>query len=173
LKTAKPMLLMFITLLIGICLITGGCSSKANKSPNPTSSTKTPETANTIPNTQTTPVVTSTEQITPKEVANQAVTEADKVLGVKGATAFVSGQNVYIGLNLQANIDKQKSAAIGKSVVEVVKSMEPGYTIMATSDLNTVAAIKTVSQGVSQGKSLSSFNKEIDNISVILSPKGK
>jgi ABC-type Fe3+-hydroxamate transport system substrate-binding protein len=80
LKTSKQMLLIFTTLLIGICLLTGGCSSKTNESPNPTSSTKTPETANTIPNTHTTPVVTSSDPISPTEVANRAATEANTKL---------------------------------------------------------------------------------------------
>jgi hypothetical protein len=46
--------------------------------------------------------------------------------------------------------------------------MNPGYTIGVTSDKNTVATIKAVSQGIAKGKPLSSFKAERKNISTKL-----
>jgi YhcN/YlaJ family sporulation lipoprotein len=107
------------------------------------------------------------------EVANKASMEAGKVMGVNMATAIVSDKTIYIGLTMNANGDKTKSAAVEKNVMDKVKSMEPGYTVMVTSDMNTVASIKTVAEGVAQGKPMSSFTKEMDMIMMKMNPKGK
>jgi YhcN/YlaJ family sporulation lipoprotein len=171
LKTSKSVLLMFITLLIGVSLIAGGCSSAAKKPLQPMPSTPVPSTP--VPNTPMTPDTTSPAPTYPTEVANRAATEAGKIMGVNKATVIVSGKIIYIGLDLKANLDKQKSAEIEKNVVDRVKSMESGYTVMVSSDVDTVTRIKNVAQGIAQGKPLSSFKTEIENIGTRLTPKIK
>lgn len=171
-KTPKSVLIMFITLLIGVSLFAGGCGSYAKKpAPNPAPST--PMTPTDISPAPMTPNATSPAPTSTMEVANKASMEAGKVMGVNMATAIVSDKTIYIGLTLNANGDKTKSAAVEKNVMDKVKSMEPGYTVMVTSDMNTVASIKTVAEGVAQGKPMSSFTKEMDMIMMKINPKGK
>jgi YhcN/YlaJ family sporulation lipoprotein len=173
LKTSKYIPLLFITLLIGLSLITAGCSSYTKKPTLPTSNTQEPSTTVTPDNSTAAPNATSPAPTYPTEVANRAATEANKVTGVNKATAIVSGKTIFVGLDLKANIDKQKSAAIEKAVLDQVKKVESGYTVMVTSDIDTVTRIKNVAQGVAQGKPLSSFTNEITNITTRLTPKIK
>jgi YhcN/YlaJ family sporulation lipoprotein len=176
LKRSNSLLLMFITLLIGLSLITGGCNSAAKKPVQPMPDTTTPSTPmpdTTTPSTPMIPDTTSTAPAYPTEMANKISMEAGKVMGVKKAMVLISEKMIYIGLDLQGNLDKQKSAAVEKSVMDKIKSMEPGYTVMVTSDADIVTRIKNVSMGIAQGKPLTSFKTEIDNISSRLNPQVK
>jgi YhcN/YlaJ family sporulation lipoprotein len=176
LKISKQILLMFIILLIGGCLVAGGCAKTSNKPmPAPTApapSTPTPAPTPT-PTPTPTPNVTTPTPTYPTDVSNRVAMEAGKVAGVDKATAIVSGKMIYIGLDLKANLDKTKSAAAEKNVMDQVKNIEPGYTVIVTSDVDTVTRIKNVAQGIAQGQPLSSFTNEIANIGTRLTPKIK
>jgi len=155
LKISQSVRLMFITLLIGMCIIAGGCGTYAKK---PTPNTYTP------PNTTLTPGATSPGQLSSQEISNKAAMEAVKVSGVNSAAAIVSDQIIYVGLDLNADVDKAKAAEIEKNVLDRVATLDHKYTAKVTSDKNIVAAIKTVSQGTLQGKSMSNFNNEMHMI---------
>ena len=174
-KTTKHVSFMIITLLMGLSLINAGCNSYANKPAQLTPYTQTPSTSIITPDTSLTPTTPNATSPVPAyltEVANRAAMEAGKVTGVNKATALVSGKTIYIGLDLKAQLDKQKSAVIEKSVMDRVKKIESGYTIMVTSNIDTVT-IKNVAQGIAQGKPLASFTNEIANINTRLTPKSK
>lgn len=167
-KKSKIVQLIFIILLIGISMVGVACSNVAKKPAQPT------------PNSSGTRTETSPAPITPNispapnstmEVANQAAMEAEKVMGVSRATAFVSSNIIYIGLDLNTNLDKTKSAAIEKTVMDRIKAMESGYKVGVTSDMNTVTAIKTVAQGQTQGIPISSFKTEMDMILLKTTPQ--
>lgn len=165
-KSSRPILIIVITVLIAASLAAGGCRNVARKPTAPT----TPPNFTTPAPTNNTPAPAAPAP-TQKDISQQAVAEAVKVNGVKTATAFVSGNTIYIGLELAANKSNMKPATIEKSVMDQVKLMQPGYTIMATSDKKTVAQIKTVAQGIAQGKPLSSFQKEINSINTKIVPQ--
>jgi len=156
LKKSKPLLLMAIMLLLGVSLFAGGCGTYAKKTvPQPT----TP-----APNTKMTPNETSPGEASATDIANRAAIEAGKVTGVNAAAAIVADRVIYLGLDLNADVDNNESAAIEKNVMERVNNMERGYTARVTSDKATVAAIRTVAQGVAQGKPVSSFKQELNSI---------
>ncbi|HCF70313.1 MAG TPA: sporulation protein, partial [Syntrophomonas sp.] len=73
-----------------------------------------------------------------------------------------SNRNIYIGLEL--NSATTSAAQTEKMVVDRVKQMEPGYSVSATSDKNTVASIKSIARGVAGGKPLSNFKNDLDKI---------
>jgi YhcN/YlaJ family sporulation lipoprotein len=152
---------MFIVLLIGGYLVAGGCAKTSNNPVPPPSTPTTPEATTPTPDTY------------PTGVSNQAAEEAGKVAGVYKATALVSGDMIYIGLDLKANLDKTMSAAAEKNVTDQVKNIEPSYTVIVTSDVDTVTRIKNIAQGIAQGQPLSSFTNEIAIIATRLTPKSK
>ncbi|PKM78019.1 MAG: hypothetical protein CVU90_04710 [Firmicutes bacterium HGW-Firmicutes-15] len=143
-NVSRQKLFILITILIGVCLVAGGCSSQKPAKPMPG---------------------------TPKEVANGIETEAQKVEGVNKATALVSDKNIYIGLDLKENIDKQKSTAIEKSVLDRMMYLEPNYAMGVTSDMDLVRKIRYVAQNFAQGNPLSSFQNEIMEIDQGISVK--
>ena len=165
-KESKKLLLIMMVCALGLSLLLGGCQTSKKPmtpsyqkpnvtSPTPTTPTPTPTTMNT------------------NQMAMKATTEAKMVTGVRNATAVITGKTMYIGLDLNANLDKTKSAAVAKEVLNKVKKMEPSYTVMVSSDIDTVTRIKKVSQGMAAGKPLSSFSKEIQNIGTRMIPKVK
>ncbi len=134
---SRQKLFILITLLIGVCLVTGGCSSQKPAKPMLGS---------------------------PKEVANLVETEASKVEGVNKATALVSDKTIYIGLELKEKQDEQQSTAIEQSVLDRMTYLEPDYNIGVSSDMDIVGKIKDVAMGFAHGNPLSSFNNEIMQI---------
>jgi hypothetical protein len=99
-----------------------------------------------------------------QEIANKGAMEAGKVAGVKSSAAIVSDKIVYVGLDLYSDVSKEQAAEIEKNVQDRVANLDHKYTAKVTSDKNTVAAIRTVSQGLAQGKSISNFTNEINMI---------
>jgi YhcN/YlaJ family sporulation lipoprotein len=167
LKASKKVLLMLTTVLIGLSLISGGCAGTANKPAQPlpgapSSNIPVPGAGDPTPDNMSIP--NSPESTYPKEIADRAATEAGKVSGVENATAIVSGQVIYIGLDLKSNPDKNMSAKIEEDVMNKTKNLQPNYTITVSSDADAVNRIKQVAQGVEQGQPLSNFITEMENI---------
>ena len=136
-NVSRQKLFILITLLIGVCLVTGGCGSQKLAKPMPG---------------------------TPKEVANLVETEAGKVEGVSKATALVADKTIYVGLELKEKQDQQQTTAIEQSVLDRMTYLEPDYNIGVSSDMGIVRKIKDVSMGFAQGNPLSNYNNEIMQI---------
>ncbi len=160
-KPPKALVILPLTALLGASLVFGGCSA-AKKPTTPA------------------PVAPGTPRATtpatpayPKGVANRVTSEAKKVKDVRGATAIVSGKNIYLGLDLKPNVTKTKTKDVERAVLNKVKNMEPNYTVTVTSNVDTVTRIKNVARGISQGKTVSSFDREIREIGNRMTPKTK
>ena len=154
-KHIKTALRLFLMVMLGVSLILGGCS--AAKKP-----------ATPMPTKPATPTQNNT-----KQVADRVTTEAQNIQEVRAATAVVSGKNIFIGLDLTPGIEMNRRSEVETSVLNRIKKMEPTYTIRVTSDVDTVTRIKRVSQGITQGKPLSSFQTELREIGDRLTPKTK
>lgn len=136
-NVSRQKLFILITLLIGVCLATGGCGTQKAAKP--------------IPG-------------TPKEVAKLVETEAVKVEGVKKAAALVSDRTIYVGLELKEKYGKQQITSIEQSVLDRTTYLEPSYNIGVSSDMMIVAKIKNVAMAFAKGTPLSSFKNEIKQI---------
>lgn len=161
-RSFQKILIIMMVLMLGTSLLLAGCTS-AKKPVTPTPQT-TKKTETVTPN----PTTTNATQ-----VAKRSAAEANKVAGVNEATAVVTGKTMYIGLDVDANLDKNKVAELEKTVLNRIKESEPTYTIMVTSDADTVTRIKNVAQGVVQGKPISSFSKELQDIDSRITPRAK
>ena len=173
-KISKNTVIILITFLVGACLSTVGCSSTAKKPVQPIRSTpaapQTSQNASPAPTSSKAPLPNPDS---PLEITNQAVAEANKVIGHNKAAAFVTDKVIYIGLDLGSDIDKQDSYRIEKNVIDRVKRLESGgYTVRVTSDINIVSQIKIVYQGIAQGKPMLDYNIEVDRVTRELTPKG-
>lgn len=165
-KTSRKNLILMMVLLLGICLLLTGCSNTAKKPYTPTPQTN-------QSNRTTTPAPNMTNTANTTQVASRSAAEANKVAGVNKATAVVTGKRIYVGLDLKANLEQSKSAAIEKTVAERVKKSESGYTVMVTSDIDTVTRLKKIAEGIAQGKPISSFTTELKDIDTRMTPKVK
>ena len=156
-----------IALLVTFLLLTAviafsGCSRAARK-PAPPPATNTP-----APMNQTTS--NNTDTVKAKRIAS----EADKVPGVKKSTVVVTGNKAYVGLDIKANIEKNKTKSVEDAVAKRTKSIEPSIkTVYVSSDADTVTRIKKIAEGISTGKPITSFARELSEIGRRLTPKVK
>ena len=158
-KQPKIAILLPLTVLLGASLIFGGCAAKKPLTP--------------TPGTPTTPRATTPAPSAARQVADRVAAEAEKVKDVRAASAVASGKNIYLGLDLESNIERGKRADVEKTVLDRVKKIEPNYTVSITSDADTVARIKKVAKGIAQEVPISSFDREIREIGNRIKPKVK
>ena len=167
-RESKKLLLIMMVCALGLSLLLGGCqTSKKPMTPTPTK----PLTQKPYVTTPSSPNMTTSSDT--KQITMKAASEAKTVSGVRSATVVISGKMMYIGLDLNANLEKTKSAMVEKEVLSKVKKMNPTYTVMVSSDIDTVTRIKKVAQGIAAGKPLTSFSKEIQDIGTRMTPSVK
>ena len=136
-NVSRQKLLILTILLLGVCLLMGGCSSQKPAKPMPGS---------------------------PNQVANLVETEAGKIEGINQVTALVADKTIYVGLELKNKQDEQQSTIIEQSVLDRTAYLEPEYNIGVSSDMEIVGKIKDVAMGFAQGNPLSSFSNELMQI---------
>ncbi|WP_027365198.1 YhcN/YlaJ family sporulation lipoprotein [Desulfotruncus alcoholivorax] len=157
--------LLVAFLILTAILVFSGCSTAARK-PAPPPNTTTPN--------QTAPSKKMTSNNADTLKAKRIASEADKVNGVKKATAVVAGNKAYVGIDIKANIEKNKTKAVEDAVIKRVKNTEPTInTVYVTADVDTVTRIKKVAQGISKGKPVTSFARELSEIGRRLTPRTK
>lgn len=107
----------------------------------------------------------------PKAGADAAVHAAVKVAGVRNATAIVSGNTAYIGLELQPGMEKQ-AGLIAREVAKRVKSATTSLKLVyVASNPDLVARVKQVADGMKQGKPVSSFSGDLMEIARRVKPQ--
>lgn len=165
-----------ITLLVAFLMLTAvlafsGCSTAARKPAPPPNTTNTPNTApnttNPNPTAPNNKMTSNTDTLKAKRIASAA----DKVNGVKKSTVVVAGSKAYVGIDINANIEKNKTKAVEDAVAKRIKNVEPTIkTVYVSSDVDTVTRIKKVSQGISKGTPATSFARELSEIGRRLTP---
>jgi len=165
----RKLIILFIMVFLTSSLFVSGCSTSKKPLPNTTNKPQitapTPTTPNTNnPGTTSNSGTNTTTTTSSKQVTDMAVKEANMVTGVRGATAVVLVKNLYVGLDLDANLQNTMTTNIEKSVLNRVKKAEPNYTVVVTSDMDTVTRLKGIAKGVAQGKPISSFQTEFNTI---------
>ena len=153
--------IVLISLLLAVIFIVGGCRTAAQKPQGNIPNTPAPVNP-TVPNIPGSTPTYSTE------LANMIATEAGNVSGVTKANVLVIDKSIYVGLELQENMDK---TSIEKSVSDKIKNMQPRYAVSVTSDPNIVNKIKNINNGLAQGMPIDSFSNDIQMIGNILTPK--
>ncbi|NLL19412.1 MAG: YhcN/YlaJ family sporulation lipoprotein [Clostridia bacterium] len=97
--------------------------------------------------------------------------EVDKLEGVKKAYVVISDSMGYIGLDLDRNLEDGKVDALKKDAETRAKSIDKSLTnVMVTSDVDTVTRIKKVAEGVRNGKPVTGFTKELEEIGRRIKP---
>lgn len=141
----KRIFQLLLTLLVLSIFIFSGCSTAARKPG--------PETAS-------------------SEKAQRIAREADAVKWVKSATVVVTGKTAYVGLDINANIEKAQTKEVENAVINRIKKSEPTInTVYVSSDPDIVTRLKKVSRGIAAGKPVSSFARELAEIGRRVTPR--
>ncbi|MGI6713350.1 MAG: YhcN/YlaJ family sporulation lipoprotein [Bacillota bacterium] len=159
---SKRFCVLLISMLCVFSLVIGGCAP-AKKPPNPVS----PPAENNLKTPAPSPTPTVTESR-----ATRIAQACDKVSGVKESTVVISGNTAYVGLDIAANVEKEKTNSIEKECIKKAKSADTATkTVLVTSDADTVTRLKKIYQGIKEGKPISSFSRELTEISRRITPK--
>jgi len=157
----KKFAILILSLLVMSLLIFSGCSTARKPVPNQTTPNQN----------QTNNDISQADQVG-KAKAARIAREADQVNGVKMSTVVVSGTKAYIGLDINANIEKNQTKAVEDAVIKKIKGVEPSInTVYVSSDVDWVTRVKKVSQGISAGKPVSSFTRELGEIGRRITPR--
>ncbi len=172
-KTKKgKKLITILVVLVALLIMASGCSVARKPAP---PGANAPDTRSTPA--PTTPAPTKSLPTTPAEVdrlAARLAGEAQKVSGVKRATVVLSGNTVIVGLEIKPNIEEKQTTVIKREVVRRIKEADKRIrTVEVTTNPNIITRIKRIAEGIGQGRPISAFGREVEEILRRVVPQGK
>lgn len=181
--------LFYITLYtIVVLLIFVGCTTSRKPAPKPAPPPKidraprrpSPTNPNTPSPTPMTPSPTNPKapsqrsKSTSHSLAKKLANTAEKIEGVRSATVVVSDSTAFVGLETNPNIQSLKTNEIKNKVTNALKKEDKSLKdVSITTDPNLITRLKKIAKGVEDGKPLSSFSKELEEITRRMIPKTK
>ncbi len=173
----------FLALVLSLALmavLSLGCRQPARK-PVPPAPTPAPRTVTPAPGVLTptpgtpTPGSAARMPTTSADVhslAAKLAAEAKKVPGVRGASVALSKTTAYVGIDLDPKIEAGQTNTVKRDVAARLKKADKRLTnVYVTADVGLVTRIKNVAEGISKGKPLSTFDRELMEIGRRLNPK--
>ncbi|WP_066639641.1 YhcN/YlaJ family sporulation lipoprotein [Desulfolucanica intricata] len=153
-----------------IVTVIGGCTAaqKPDPKPNepnpqvsPAPQTPTPTPVRNMP--------TNTDQI--NRISERLAADVARIPGVNSAAVVISGNTAYVGVDMDAGVEKRTTNNIKNDVVRVVKKGEPRLAnVLVSTDADTVTRLKKIGDGLAQGKPMSAFDREMAEIARRMSP---
>lgn len=164
----KKFLSSLIIIMTISLLVLGGCSMNRKPSPKPA---PTPAPSRVSPTPPTSP---APKPAAPTTQASKLAIAAQKVPDVKSATVVVSGSTAFVGLEIKPGVEAKKTNEIKSKVADAVKRADSRIkAVNVTTDPNLITRLKKIAEGVGAGKPISSFTKELTEITRRMTPKGK
>lgn len=121
-----------------------------------------------IPGTTSPRRVRRTETIDNDTARSQAKRIADAIAkerNIDSASCVITGDTALIGVQFEKQYKGELTDAIKKSVEKRVKDIEPDIdNVVVTADPDLLSRIKTIASDIENGKPLSGFTKEIEEI---------
>ncbi|CCO08099.1 conserved exported hypothetical protein [Desulforamulus hydrothermalis Lam5 = DSM 18033] len=97
--------------------------------------------------------------------ARMLAQEAAKVEGVKSAYVVVSGNMAVVGLNIDKNMEAAQTDRIKSEVGQRLKNADRQINdVRVSTDADTVTRIRNISEGIRQGRPVTDFTKQLDEI---------
>jgi YhcN/YlaJ family sporulation lipoprotein len=99
------------------------------------------------------------------KLAQNLAKEAAKVNGVKDATVVITGNTALVGLDLAANTPTQQINSIQEQVANTIKQADQRIkNVSVTADADLTTRIRNIGQEIANGKPISGFAQEIDDL---------
>lgn len=109
----------------------------------------------------------------PEENSNMDNTEAQKlaetiptkVANINSATVVFAKEMAYVGIDLYANLSGTEAENVKKEVAKIVKEENPDIkTVYVTEDADTFTRLQKIAKDIENGKPLSGFLEELQNM---------
>lgn len=172
-KKNLSLILCFVLVLTSLI----GCTTSKKPAPKPAPPTK--MAPKTTPKTTPKPVprTPTTKKPAPSaahSLAKRLSDEAEKIDGVKSATVVVSDSTALVGLETDSTLEASKTKEVKDKVIKKLKEKDKSLKdVTVTTDPNLITRMKKVAKGVEEGRPLSEFTKEVEEITRRMSPKTK
>src|SRR5690554_5810133 len=100
-----------------------------------------------------------------KQAKQLAEKITDQVKGINAATVIFAEEIAYVGIDLYANYDGDQAEKVKKEVTRVVKKEDPDIeTVYVTEDADTFTRMKEIARDLENGKPLTGFLDELQNM---------
>ncbi len=97
--------------------------------------------------------------------ARNLAREATRVEGVKSAYVVVSGNMAVVGLNINRGVESTETNRIKTEVGQRLRNADRQISdVRISTDADTITRIRKISEGVNQGRPLSEFTKQLNEI---------
>ncbi|AEM79019.1 sporulation lipoprotein, YhcN/YlaJ family [Thermoanaerobacter thermohydrosulfuricus] len=171
-------------MLIGIMIMVSmaGCKT-ATKKPTPARYTPaptrtTPAPSKTAPGyttpapTTPTPAPTAVRKPTPESVrASKIASNVAKIPEVNKATVVISGTNAIVGVDMKARVQGAHETDVKKKIEKTVKDTDKSIKrVYITADPDLYKRIDNIAKGISEGRPVSEFAKQISEIIKRITP---
>lgn len=163
---------LFLTTILLISIVYTGCAVRRIPSPGAGPNTTTPDTGyNKIPyGSNYSPKVP-----TPTTAADNIAKAVQTVPGIKGATAVISGNNAYIGINIdvRGNVDNtSKVQNLKKQAADMVRKTDKSITtVYVSADADFVQRLTKISNDIRNGTPVEGFRNELAELVKRITPE--
>lgn len=101
--------------------------------------------------------------------ADRLKAEAEKVPGVRAAVVVIAGKTAMVGIDLEPGVDKARAEEIKKQVADrlrtTIRTTSPRLTtVSVTEDPDLVTRLRRIADGLATGQPISTFRRELDEI---------
>jgi len=174
-------------LLIGVMILTSmaGCKTATKKpaparyTPTPTRPAPAPSKATPTPG-YTTPAPTAPTAPTPAPVrkpttesmrASRVAASVARIPEVNKATVVISGTTALVGVDMKAKVQGTHEKDVKKKIEKAVKDTDKSITrVYVTADPDLYKRIDNIARGISEGRPVSEFAKQISEIIKRITP---
>ena len=183
----KKFFALSIALLCVSCLLFSGCGSSNDTAPSPSGSqtdsqtgtdrtdTKTPNTGDTN---STDTGLNADESANPTDRTGSTGTSdndlhqrAEKIAEVKDSRVVISEHMAYVSVEIDKTADSSESMQLKDEISRVAKTADPAIdTVYVMEDADTFTRMKEIGQDIADGKPVSGFLEELENMFVRVTP---
>lgn len=181
----KKFFVLSIALLCISCLIFTGCgNNKNNNTTNPPANNNQTDTPNEdadnniLPGDEDNNTTDNTTNSADGDLHDRAEKIADAVVKdvaqVKDARTVISERLAYVSVEIDNTADTAESATLKDEITEVVKKTDTEIeTVYVMEDADTFTRMKEIGDDIANGKPISGFAEELENLFVRVTPTPK
>lgn len=163
---SKQLLMVFsVILILSVMVCAISCSPARRPGPvQPTPSAPTPSPAQPTP-------TTPTGQSARAEALAKKISDLNNI---NSATVVLSGNSCWVGVDLAAKTENKMTNQMKNDITSIVKREEKGINnVYVSADADTVSRLRNIAKDIKNGKPISGFIKELNEIGRRVTPSAK